>query len=113
MKTETEIEKELTTQTRCEINLGTRMWHKDLAQGFGTRIWHKDVAQGFGTRIWHIVLNELPRNLYSFSTRYLSNSLANGTNAIKWAIAISLKCLFCNEKPDISARCEQLCSIAQ
>ena len=43
---------------------------------------------------WGKVLDSLPRNLYSFATRYLSNSLANGTNAVKWGIANSPKCLF-------------------
>ena len=46
---------------------------------------------------WCKVLDSLPRNIYSFVTRYLSNSLANGTNAVKWGIAKSPKCLFCNE----------------
>ena len=46
---------------------------------------------------WCKVLDSLPRNIYSFVTRYLSNSLANGTNAVKWGIAQSAKCLFCNE----------------
>ena len=42
-------------------------------------------------------MDSLPRNLYSFAIRYLSNSLANGTNAVKWGIANSSKCLFCGE----------------
>ena len=46
---------------------------------------------------WCKVLDALPRNLYSFATRYLSNTLANGSNAVKWGIATSAKCLFCNE----------------
>ena len=46
---------------------------------------------------WGKVLDSLPRNLYSFAIRYLSNSLANGTNAIKWGIANSAKCKFCND----------------
>jgi len=46
---------------------------------------------------WCKVLDSLPRNLYSFVTRYLSNCLANGTNAVKWGVATSAKCLFCND----------------
>ena len=46
---------------------------------------------------WCKVLDSLPRNIYSFVTRYLSNSLANGTNAVKWGISKSAKCLFCDE----------------
>ena len=44
---------------------------------------------------WCKVLDTLPRNLYSFCVRYLGNSLANGTNAIKWGITNSRLCLFC------------------
>ena len=47
---------------------------------------------------WCKVLDSLPKNMYSFVTRYLSNCLANGTNAIKWGITNSPKCLFCSEK---------------
>ena len=47
---------------------------------------------------WCKVLDSLPKNLYSFVTRYLSNCLTNGTNAVKWGIANSPKCLFCSEK---------------
>ena len=46
---------------------------------------------------WGKVLDSPPKNLYSFTTRYLSNSLANATNAIKWGISNSSKCLFCSE----------------
>ena len=46
---------------------------------------------------WCKVLESLPRNLFSFVTRYLSNCLANGTNAMKWGITNTSKCLFCNE----------------
>ena len=46
---------------------------------------------------WCKVLDALPRNLYSYVVRYLSNCLANGTNAVKWGITNSAKCLFCDE----------------
>ena len=58
-------------------------------------IWDQGCAK-FNPK-WCKVLDSLPRNIYSFVTRYLSNSLANGTNAVKWGIAQSSKCLFCNE----------------
>ena len=45
-----------------------------------------------GEKCW-IIFQEI----YSFAIRYLSNSLANGTNAIKWGITNTSKCLFCNE----------------
>ena len=33
---------------------------------------------------WSNVISHLPRNIFNFTIRYLSNSLANGRNAIKW-----------------------------
>ena len=78
MKAETEIKEELTTQSLVVKS-----------------IWDQGCAKYSAD--WGKVLDSLPRNLYSFATRYLSNSLANGTNAIKWGIATTPKCLFCNE----------------
>ena len=76
--TETQIKDELTTQSLVI-----------------KAIWEQGCTK-YNTP-WCKVLDSLPRNLYSFVTRYLSNSLANGTNAVKWGISTSAKCLFCNE----------------
>ena len=76
--TETEIREELSTQSLVVKSI----WE------FGCGKYCAD---------WGKVLDSLPRNLYSFTTRYLSNSLANATNAIKWGISNSSKCLFCSE----------------
>ena len=78
LKTETEIKEELSTQSLVVKS-----------------IW--DQGCGKISADWGKVLDSLPRNLYSFTTRYLSNSLANGTNAVKWGITNTSKCLFCNE----------------
>ena len=78
LRTETQIKEELTTQSLVIKS-----------------IWDQGCTK-YNTP-WCKVLNSLPRNLYSFVTRYLSNCLANGTNAVKWGIATSAKCLFCNE----------------
>ena len=78
MSTETQIKEELTTQSLVIKS-----------------IWEQGCTK-YNTP-WCKVLDSLPRNLYSFVTRYLSNCLANGTNAVKWGIATSAKCLFCNE----------------
>ena len=64
LKTETEIKEELSTQSLVVKS-----------------IW--DQGCGKISADWGKVLDSLPRNLYSFTTRYLSNSLANGTNAVK------------------------------
>ena len=77
-RTETQIKEELTTQSLVI-----------------KAIWEQGCTK-YNTS-WCKVLDCLPKNLYSFVTRYLSNCLANGTNAVKWGIAASAKCLFCNE----------------
>ena len=75
-KTENEIKSELTTQSLVI-----------------TAIWNTACAKY--NPYWCKVLDALPKNLYSFCVRYLGNSLANGTNAIKWGITNSCLCLFC------------------
>ena len=77
-RTETEIQEELATQSLVIRS-----------------IWEQSCAKYNSS--WCKVLDSLPRNLYSFTIRYLSNCLANGTNAVKWGIATSAKCTFCNE----------------
>ena len=76
--TEDEIKGELTTQSLVIKS-----------------IWEQSCAKYNSS--WCKVLDSLPRNLYSFVVRYLSNSLANGTNAVRWGIANSSKCLYCDE----------------
>ena len=46
---------------------------------------------------WTSVINHLPRNIFSFTIRYLNNTLANGTNAIKWGITNNSSCILCRE----------------
>ena len=43
---------------------------------------------------WSNVISYLPQNILSFTIRYLNNTLANGTNAIKWGITNSSTCIF-------------------
>ena len=45
--------------------------------------------------IWQKVLQKLPRNIYSFTLRYLNNTLANGTNMLKWGRVTSSLCTAC------------------
>ena len=47
---------------------------------------------------WSNVISHLPRNIFSFTIRYLNNTLANGTYAIKQGITNSSTCLFCNQQ---------------
>ena len=46
---------------------------------------------------WSNVISDLPRNIFSFTIRYLNNTLANGTNAIKWGITNNSNCTFCDQ----------------
>ena len=45
---------------------------------------------------WSNVISHLLRNI--FTIRYLNNTLANGTNAIKWGITNSSTCIFCDQQ---------------
>lgn len=49
------------------------------------------------TKAWSNVIDNLPRNIYSFAIRYLSNSLANNTNKVLWGIKNTAACLLCLE----------------
>ena len=55
------------------------------------------------------VISHLPRNIFSFSIRYLNNTLANGANAIKWGITNSSTLTFCDQQQPLGhviGRCE-------
>ena len=47
---------------------------------------------------WSDVLSHLPRKIFSFTIRYLNNTLAIGTNAIKWGITNSSTYTFCDQQ---------------
>ena len=44
------------------------------------------------------VISHLPRSIFSLTIWYLNNTLANGTNAIKWGTANSSTCTFCDQQ---------------
>ena len=47
------------------------------------------------TNYWHKAVSRLPKNIYSFVTRYLNNTLANGTNTLKWRTSQTSTCGVC------------------
>ena len=47
---------------------------------------------------WSNVISHLPRNIFNFTIRYLSNTLANATTAMKWGISNSSTCIFCDQQ---------------
>ena len=50
---------------------------------------------GNATNFWHKAVSRLPKNIYSFVTRYLNNTLANGTNTFKWRTSQTSTCGLC------------------
>ena len=46
-------------------------------------------------RLWSSVLEKMPRNIYTFSIRYLGNCLPNRSNTHRWGAAVSGLCSFC------------------
>ena len=47
---------------------------------------------------WSNVISHLPRNIFSFTIRYLSNTSANDTNGVKSGITNSSTCTFCDQQ---------------
>ena len=45
---------------------------------------------------WHKAISTLPKNIYSFVTRYLNNTLADNTNLCQWGLKNSGKCDICD-----------------
>ena len=57
-----------------------------------------EFADGKFINQWSNVISHLPRNIFSFPICYLNNTLANGTNSIKWGITNSSTCTFCDQQ---------------
>lgn len=68
---------------------------KMLSQGLIMRA-IRDHAWTGSNIYWHKALSRLPKNIYSFVTRYLNNTLANGTNLFKWGKAQTTSCGLCS-----------------
>ena len=45
--------------------------------------------------LWSSAQSKLPKNIFNFSIRYLSNTLANRVNLYKWKLSQSSDCSFC------------------
>ena len=86
----------------------TKAVAKDIRATKESRIKNKLTTQGLimksiwkytmkpSRAIWQKVVEKLPKNIYSFAIRYLSNTLANGTNQCKWGKNVSSLCPACN-----------------
>ena len=51
--------------------------------------------------IWYLAQQNLPKNIFNFSIRYINNSLANRTNLTKWGISPTSDCSFCLQPESI------------
>ena len=58
-------------------------------------------VNGRFTNEWSNIISHLPRNIFSFTICYLNNTLANGTNAIKWGINNCSTCTFCDQQQNL------------
>ena len=45
--------------------------------------------------LWSSAQSKLPKNIFKFSIRYLSNTLSNSVNLYKWKFSQSSDCPFC------------------
>lgn len=61
-----------------------------------TSIW-KHALPSFANT-WSRVVENLPRNLYNFCLRYLTNSLPNATNTFRWRTSTSSRCSLCQSQ---------------
>ena len=50
---------------------------------------------------WSNVISQLPWNIFNFTMCYLNNSLANGTNTIKWGKTNSSTWIFCDQQQTV------------
>ena len=55
-----------------------------------------DHSLPLASKIWTTVQSYMPKNIYSFTIKYLSNSLATQKNLSKWNITQSSDCSFCH-----------------
>ncbi len=77
-----------------------RSGHKDklqnqlLSQGsFFSHVTKFSLSQ-FNT-LWSVAQSKLPKNIFSFTIRYINNTLPTRKNLAKWSLASSPECSFC------------------
>ena len=46
--------------------------------------------------LWSTVQNKLPKNIFSFTIRYINNSLSTRKNLLKWGFSPTPDCSFCS-----------------
>ena len=70
------------------------------SQGFLVTIMIKDSIKSTRT-LWSNVQKLLPKNIYSFTLRYLNNTLATNKNKLLWKTSLSAACTYCAESESL------------
>ena len=71
-----------------------RLEHELTSQGFIVSSIIK-FASPKVTSLWSTVQQSMPKNIFNFSLKYLTNTLATRKNLFKWSIGQSSACSFC------------------
>ena len=68
------------------------------------------------TSIWSIAQQNLPRNIFNFSIKYLNNTLPTRKNLCKWSISQASACSFCLHSETLQhvvSRCKCISRMAE
>ena len=105
--------KSLWKSTSCSMNVqydsykNTKQVLKAVRQQHTEKLQSQLTSQGFIisfllehsmkslNSLWSSAQSKLPKNIFNFSIRYLSNTLANRVNLYKWKLSQSSDCSFC------------------
>ena len=50
------------------------------------------------TKLWSVAQSRLPKNIFSFSIRYINNSLPTGQNLFRWNLSPTSDCRNCLQR---------------
>ena len=86
----------------------SRITHELKSQGFiiSCILAHASFKTLF---LWSIVQQNMPKNIFNFSIKYLNNTLATRKNFCKWSISQSSACSFCLQSESLQhvvSRCK-------
>ena len=76
-----------------------------LSQGLVISSIIKQSSQNF-RGVWSIVQQNMQRNIFNFSIKYLNNTLPTCKNLCRWAISQSSNCSFCLQSETLQHVCE-------
>ena len=80
----------------CSLDVSCRMKKLTIQSLVVKSIW--EFVDGRFINQWSNVISHLPQNIFSFTILYLSNTLENGTNPIKWGMTNNSTRTFCDQQ---------------